>query len=201
MNNETEINQGSEANQTDDQNMDINDTEEGSKVKAKVVPLDTFLEVKNKTKDLKARLKEFEDRDQRIAEQTLIEEKKFQELLGSKDARLKELENQLESERTNNKLEAINNQIANKLTGFNAHDARDALKFINTNELLESESIESDINNRVKNLLESKPYLFKNVTRSETENNQPSNNALSNVTNAGKGIDPVTLSLSQKFKN
>ena len=67
--------------------------------------------------------------------------------------------------------------------------------------MLESESIESDINNRVKNLLESKPYLFKNVTRSETENNQPSNNALSNTSNIGKGIDPVTLSLSQKFKN
>ncbi len=184
--------------QLDDQNSSKRNVD--GETEKPTVPLDTFLDVKKSNKSLKEKLKVYEDQKNKEDENKLLEEKKFEEVIVTKDKTIQELTDNLEIEKKNNKLEGIKNKISNKLTGFNPHNIEDALKFIDSNSLLESANIEGDINNRVTNLIESKPYLFKTVTRSKTENNQPANNALNNNPNANKGkIDPVMLSLAQKF--
>lgn len=169
------------------------------------VPLDKFLDQKKLNKQLKDQLLSFETRDKEAANAKLLEDKKYQELIQNKDKELSDYKDKLNQEITNNKLTSIKNNLSRQLDKVNAIDSNDALKFIDYNDLLESDDVEGEIKNRVAVLAESKSYLFKtgSTTRSATENGQPAgtNSTTNNV--AGKvpvNRDPILASLTQKFK-
>lgn len=135
------------------------------------VPLSKFLDKKNELKDLKAKLAEFEDKERKLADQKLLEEKQYQELLKKKEDELKNLQDSLFAEKTNNKLEKIKNIYSKELLKNNVFNVDDALALSNINDLLEHDSPENEIKTRVENLVKSKAYLFNTKTqRSETEN-------------------------------
>lgn len=168
------------------------------------VPLNTFLDKKKELKDAKTKLAEYEARDKKLEENKLLEEKKYQELIQNKDKELQEFKSQLDLEIKNSKLEKLKNKISNELTKINAIDSDDALKFVNYDDLLDSEDYSNIIMERVQDLVKNKSYLFdsKSKERSNTENGQPSGNNPKGI-NPGQiqgKIDPTLASLTQKFK-
>lgn len=145
------------------------------------VPLSKFLDKKNELKELKAKLAEFEDKERKAADQKLLEEKQYQELLKKKEDELKNLQDSLFAEKTNNKLEKIKNIYSKELLKNNVFNVDDALALSNINELLEFESPENEIKARVENLVKNKTYLFNTKSqRSDSENNTLAQN-LNNV--------------------
>lgn len=145
------------------------------------VPLSKFLDKKNELKELKAKLAEFEDKERKAADQKLLEEKQYQELLKKKEDELKNLQDSLFAEKTNNKLEKIKNIYSKELLKNNVFNVDDALMLSNINELLEFESPENEIKARVENLVKNKTYLFNTKSqRSDSENNTLAQN-LNNV--------------------
>lgn len=145
------------------------------------VPLSKFLDKKNELKDLKAKLAEFEDKERKAADQKLLEEKQYQELLKKKEDELKNLQDSLFAEKTNNKLEKIKNIYSKELLKNNVFNVDDALALSNINELLEFESPENEVKARVENLVKNKTYLFNTKSqRSDSENNTLAQN-LNNV--------------------
>ncbi len=145
------------------------------------VPLSKFLDKKNELKDLKAKLAEFEDKERKAADQKLLEEKQYQELLKKKEDELKNLQDSLFAEKTNNKLEKIKNIYSKELLKNNVFNVDDALALSNINELLEFDSPENEVKARVENLVKNKTYLFNTKSqRSDSENNTLAQN-LNNV--------------------
>ena len=145
------------------------------------VPLSKFLDKKNELKDLKAKLAEFEDKERKLADQKLLEEKQYQELLKKKEDELKNLQDSLFAEKTNNKLEKIKNIYSKELLKNNVFNVDDALALSNINDLLEYDSPENEIKTRVENLVKNKTYLFNTKSqRSDSENNTLAQN-LNNV--------------------
>ena len=175
------------------------------KTDTRSVPLSEFLEQKKLNKEIKAQLAEFQERDAKIIEAKQIEEKNFQEVLNSRELRIKELEKAHEESVRSNKLEKITNILSRELDKNNAIDSNDALKFINVNDYLEDgQSTPELLKQGVEDLVKNKSYLFnaKANIRSNSENGQPSATSDNNnqqVANQGRQLDKATAALVQLY--
>lgn len=157
----------------------IEDTKKEDNKDLKTVPLSEFLEQKKLTKDLKLRLQEFEDKENKIKEQKMLEEKNFQELLETKNLKIKELEDSYNQLVTSNKKERITNTLIRELDKNNAVNSDDVLKLLDVNQFMEEGKNNNEfLKHAVDDLVKNKPYLFntKNPSRSNTENGQPNSN-------------------------
>ncbi len=190
-------NDSTNANQDSNKNND----DSNKSGKDENVPLKTFLEKKQELKEAKDKLAAFEARDKKAADDKLLEEKKYQDLIASREKDLADAKAQLETERKNNKIEKIKNRFSNELSKANAIDSEDALKFINYDDLLDSENFDNELKSRVENLVKTKSYLFKTAGtgRSNSENKTPSGNNDNKGSANNTKIDPTIASLAQKF--
>lgn len=164
------------------------------------VPLNTFLEQKKANKELKEKLATYQKAEEALAQKKLLEEEKFEELIQLKSREAEDYKKQLDNERTNNKLEKIKNRFSNELLKQNVIDADDALRLVEYNDLLGSDSFDSEIKSRVADLTKNKSYLFKDskTTRSDSENNTPAAGQPQNPGSNAK-IDSTLASLIKKF--
>jgi len=146
---------------------------------AETVPLNSFLEQKKASKDLKERLAVYEDRDKKEAENKLIEEKKFQDVIQAKEKEVLEYKTKFESTERNYKIKDLQNKFARGLDKNNAINSDDILKLVDITDLIDSETADVQIASRVEDLVKNKSYLFsaKGSSRSETENGQPTSTA------------------------
>lgn len=167
----------------------------------KSIPYSRFKEVNDKFKDVSSELEAYRKKEKEENDKKLLEEKNFQELIGKKDSAFKELESKYNQEVLKNKIEKLSNKILNSLSKNNIIDAEDGLKFIKQDDLLDSDKAEDEINNRIKELVKNKPYLFKNVNnRSNTENNVAGNQSRDTNSSRGNGGgDPILTSLARKL--
>lgn len=150
-----------------------NKNNEGAKDKGeenKTIPYSRFQEVNNKFKTASEELESYRKKEKEENDKKLLEEKNFQELIGKKDAALKELETKYGQEVLKYKTEKLGSKISNLLAKNNIVDAEDGLKFVKYDDLIDSENAEDEINKRVNELVKNKPYLFKSNSRSSTEN-------------------------------
>ena len=148
-----------------------------------VVPLSKFLEVKGTLKEMKDKLASFEEKEKKLQESKLLEEKNYQELLAKRDAELKSFQSQLEQERTNFKINSVKDKFARILDKNNAIDSNDVLRLVDVNQLIDAEDQEKKINKLVDELKANKSYLFKQVAQNHFENNKI-------VTNSNKQSNP-----------
>lgn len=167
----------------------------------KSIPYSRFKEVNDKFKDVSSELEAYRKKEKEENDKKLLEEKNFQELIGKKDSEYKELETRYSQEVLKNKIEKLSNKILSSLSKNNIIDAEDGLKFIKQDDLLDSDKAEDEINNRIKELVKSKPYLFKNVNnRSNTENNVAGNQTRDTNSSRGNGGgDPILTSIARKL--
>ena len=162
------------------------------------VPLKTLLEQKKANKELKEKIASFEAKEKELADAKLLEEKNYQELIQKKESELNNFKIELENEKKNNKLEKIKNKFSNELSKLNVIDSEDALRLVEYKDLLDQDSFDEEIKQRVTDLQKNKAYLFKSVTRNNNENGQP--NQASPTQNKGNGkVDPLIQSLAAKF--
>ena len=186
-----------------DQNVD-SENKQDSSVKDQDnnnVPLNKFLDQKKINKELKEKLAAFEQKEKEVKEAKLLEEKQYQELIQNKAKEAEDLQNQLNLERKNNKLEKIKFQFSGELNKLNVIDSDDALKLVKYDDLLESDDVSDLIKSRALDLSKNKTYLFKSNTssRDKFENNVPNNSTPKNE-NASRGkMDPVLASLVSKL--
>lgn len=198
-------NQGDNSNNNSNQNN--NSQDQGDKEKH--IPYSRFVEVNSKYKEANTELEKYREKERLENENKLKEEKKFQELIGTKDKEIETLKsenNQIKKER---KVDSLKSKISNILSKNNVIDAEDGLKFVKYDDLIDSDDAEDEINKRVGELVKSKAYLFKagqgsnTQNRSKTENNIPGNQQNSNQQTGDKKLsvaDKVTSSLAEKFK-
>lgn len=182
--------------QSENKNNEVNKNEV-----EKSIPYSRFKEVNDKFKDVSSELEAYRKKEKEENDKKLLEEKNFQELIGKKDSEYKELETRYSQEVLKNKIEKLSNKILSSLSKNNIIDAEDGLKFIKQDDLLDSDKAEDEINNRIKELVKNKPYLFKNVNnRSNTENNVAGNQSRDTNSSRGNGGgDPILTSLARKL--
>ena len=124
------------------------------------VPLSEFLKRKEQNKALEAELAEYRKADSTRAEQKLLEEKNFQEVINQKNEaiRLAELKLQDESKRAN--VERLNNKALAALHKHDIIDGEDGLRLFGIENFLGDEG-EARLIESVAGLKTNKPYLFK----------------------------------------
>jgi len=154
------------------------DPKKGSdpKVDDKKVPLKEFLDVKAKNKAIKVELEKYKEDEKKRGEAKLLEEKKYEELIASKDKEIAEQKVKNENYAKNIKVEKIKNKISAMASKNGAVDAEDVLKFISTEGLeeLESTQLEEQVKIRIDALKANKEYLFSgNPQRNKAENGSP----------------------------
>lgn len=199
-------NQGDNSNNNSNQNN--NSQDQGDKEKH--IPYSRFTEVNSKYKEATSELEKYREKERLENENKLKDEKKFQELIGTKDKEIETLKsenNQIKKER---KVDSLKSKISNILSKNNVIDAEDGLKFVKYDDLIDSDDAEDEINKRVGELVKSKAYLFKTQAnqsngRSKTENNIPGSQQKPNDgnNNGGKKLsvtEKLTQSLAEKFK-
>jgi len=140
------------------------------------IPLAKFLEVKDTVKELKNKLSSYEEKEKKLQESKLLEEKNYQELLAKRENELNSYKSQLEEERKNYKVATVKEKFARVLDKNNAINSDDVLKLVDVNSLMESEDQESAINQIVEEFKTSKSYLFKPAVLNHNENNKITNN-------------------------
>lgn len=162
------------------------------------VPLSDFLDLKKSTKELREKLASYETKEKTAAEAKLLEEKKYQELIEQLKAEKVKMQSEREIEIKNNKLEKLQNKFQRELEKANAVNAEDALKFVNYDDLLESEKAEDEIKKRVEVLVKTKAYLFSAKQRNSAENKSP-NSLPANPTSKASKVDPALAMLTNIF--
>jgi len=155
-----------------------------------VVPLAKFLEVKGTLKEMKDKLASFEEKERKLQESKLLEEKNYQELLAKRDAELNSFKSQLEQERANYKVTSVKDKFARILDKNNVIDSNDVLRLVDVNQLVDAEDQDKLINKLVEDLKANKSYLFKQTVQNHNENNRISGNS-NKQSNPNAKQDPV----------
>lgn len=138
-----------------------------------VVPLAKFLELKNSTKELKDKLASFEDKEKKLHESKLLEEKNYQELLAKRDEEIKSYKSQLEEERRTFKVNSVKDKFARVLDKNNAVSSDDIIRLVDVSAIVEAEDQDKVINAMVEDLKAKKAYLFKAANpANHNENNR-----------------------------
>ncbi len=191
----------STADKTKNENQNVSDSE-------KSIPYSRFTEVNSKYKEAKDELAKYQAKEKDENDKKLLEEKKFQELIGNKDKMIKDLESQNNEIKTSFKIENLKSKVSNVLVKNNVIDAEDGLKFVKFDDLIDSDNADDEINKRVSEIVKNKAYLFKVTSqngqfRSKTENNVPGNQQPSGHNDNGKKktvSETVLGSLAEKFR-
>lgn len=132
-------------------------------VKNDSVPLGKFLEQKEIAKELKQKLSAYEQKEVKIAEEKMLEEKNFRELLSKKEQSLAEKEKAIEELKFSHKYERTKNVAISKLHQMDIRDATDGLAFINLKGFVDDDNIDIKLEKEIGILREKKPYLFKDA--------------------------------------
>lgn len=167
----------------------------------KTVPLDTFLDQKKINKELKEKLAAFEDKERKDSEAKLLEEKKFQEVIQNTKSEAEKYKSELEQTKKEAKIEKIKDKFSRFLEKNNAINADDALKFVQYDDLLDSEDLDGSIKKRVEDLAKNKAYLFsKSKSPSNDENGKP-NSGGSDEKKPGNKVSPTIAALTNMFSS
>lgn len=195
-------------NVNQEQSQESNQTQEAnSNQENKSVPLAEFLKIKEELKGFKKEKETFELEKKKASEAKLIEEKRYEELLKQREDELSAIKSEKEALVKNNKIDGFKNKAINELYKLNAHDAQDALKFMDFEGLLDAEDADNLINEQIDKLKEGKSYLFNSVEpkkRSASENGIPSaSSGQPKQNNDNKTLsarDRIVMSLASKHK-
>lgn len=158
--NSTQEHQNNAANPTEDKNHEV-------------VPLAKFLEVKGSLKEMKDKLASFEEKERKLQESKLLEEKNYQELLAKRDEEVKSFKSQLEQERLNFKVTSVKDKFARILDKNNAINSDDVLRLVDMQSILDAEDQDKIMNKVVEDLKKDKSYLFKSTVQNHDENKKP----------------------------
>lgn len=157
------------------------------------IPYDKFKKVNDEKKALAEKVAEFERLQNEAQKKKLEEEGKFKDLLELKEKELADLNSNIEKEKTTRKRDNLLNKIKLKAQNNGANDVDDIVKFLNIDELIDSD--DEAINEKLNQLQEKKSYLFGNKRKSATDEN--------NIDFRGSGEKKPTSvigSLAQKLK-
>ncbi len=128
-----------------------------------------MLKYKDEAKTLKEKVAEFERLKKEADDKKLAEEGKYKELLEAREKELAELNSNIEKERTTRKKDNFLNKIKLKAQEKGAFNADVITKFLDVDELIDSddESVDKSINQ----LMEKESYLFGNRKKSASDEN------------------------------
>lgn len=206
--NTTQTSANSEANSN---NSSTTQNKEGSQSQAnegaeKTIPYSRFAEVNSKFKETREKLAGYEAKEKTAAEQKLLDEKNYQELIGNKNKEIETLKMENGQIKKTVKEESLKNKISNALAKNNIIDAEDGLKFVKYDDLLDSDAADGEIEKRVTDLVKSKAYLFNagksGSQRSNSENNVPGNQQkpLEGTQKGKSAHQTIEQSLAEKLK-
>lgn len=128
-----------------------------------------MLKYKSEKKELEGELAIFKAQQKEAKEKELAEEGKYRELLEEKKKELAELNSNIEKERATRKRDNLLNKIRLKAQKEGANDVDDITRFLNVDELLNSD--DEAINEKFNQLKEKKSYLFSDKKKSATDEN------------------------------
>jgi len=133
------------------------------------IPYERFKKVNEEKKALAEQVAEFKRLQDEAQKKKLEEEGKYKELLELKEKELADLNSNIEKERATRKRDNLLNKINLKAQERGAIDFEDIKKFLNIDELIDSdnETIDKELNQ----LQEKKSYLFDNKKKSATDEN------------------------------
>lgn len=157
------------------------------------IPYYKFKEVNDAKNALAEQVAEFKRLQKEADDKKLAEEGRYKELLEAKEKELADLNSNIEKERATRKRDNLLNKINLKAQERGAIDFEDIKKFLNIDELIDSdnEAIDKELNQ----LQEKKSYLFGNKKKSATDEN--------NIDFRGSGEKKPTSvlgSLTQKLR-
>jgi hypothetical protein len=124
---------------------------------------------KKENKALKEQLAKYEAEKKEANDKKLAEEGRYKELLEAKEKELADLNSNIEKERATRKKDNLLNKIRLKAQENGANDVDDITKFLNIDELIDSD--DEAINEKLNQLQEKKSYLFGNKKKSATDEN------------------------------
>lgn len=166
---------------------------------ANYVPKDKYDKANGKLKDLESKYKEASNKLSEIEAQeaeryqkSLLEDKKYEELIEEKDNALNTLKQEFEEERNNFSKSIFESQLAAEATKQNARDISDIRLSVSMGDFEKDESGRFvGIDQKIMELKDKKPYLFENpVTPNPELNKKPgsavSNDAKQNTTRNGR---------------
>ena len=148
---------------------------------------------KGKYKALEEELAKYEAEKKEANDKKLAEKGEYKKLLEAKEKELADLNSNIEKERATRKKDNLLNKIKLKAQEKGANDADDITRFLNIDELIDSDN--EAINEKLNQLQEKKSYLFGNKKKSATDEN--------NIDFRGSGEKkPTTVigSLAQKLR-
>lgn len=157
------------------------------------IPYDKFKKVNDEKKALAEKVAEFERLQNETKKKKLEEEGNFKKLLELKEKELADLNSNIEKERATRKKDNLLNKIKLKAQEKGANDADDITRFLNIDELIDSN--DEAINEKLSQLQEKKSYLFGNKKKRATDEN--------NIDFTGSGEKKPTSilgSLTQKLR-
>lgn len=130
-----------------------------------------MLKYKGENKALKEKVAEFERIQKEAKEKELAEKGEYKELLEAKQKELADLNSSIEKEKASRKKDNLLNKIRLKAQKEGANDVDDITRFLNVDELLNSD--DEAINEKFNQLKEKKSYLFSDKKKSSAsdENN------------------------------
>lgn len=135
---------------------------------------------RDKRKDLEDRLAKIEAEETKRAQEKMLEEKKYSELIEQKNKDFAKLQSELEAERAGFKKSKIENLVISEASKLKAKDPYDIIRMVDLG------SVEFDDGGKIlgldkilKTVKESKPYLF------ESEAKEPNQNANARPANQG----------------
>lgn len=143
------------------------DSEEKKTVSS--IPYDKFKKVNDEKKALAEKVAEFEKLQKEAEKKKLEEEGNFKKLLELKEQELADLNSNIEKERATRKKDNLLNKIKLKAQEKGANDADDITRFLNIDELIDSD--DEAINEKLNQLQEKKSYLFGSKKKSATDEN------------------------------
>lgn len=192
-------NNGSEGN-----NSEGNQSQENQdKGNVKTIPYERFKEINDKLKEASDKLSAIDAEKKKQSDDKLLEEKKYQDLLGNKDKEIADLKTHVAKVEKNAKIGEIKNKFINSLSKVDVIDAEDAIKLVGIDDLIDSEDLDTEINKRVTDLTKNKSYLFKAGSNrsNHKENNGVKNNGGSDDKKELKGTNAIIASLSAKLNS
>ena len=142
--------------------------DEGKKTVASI-PYDKFKKVNDEKKALAEKVAEFEKLQKEANDKKLAEEGRYKELLEAKEKELADLNSNIEKEKATRKKDNLLNKINLKAQDNGANDVDDIVKFLNIDELVDSD--DEAINEKLNQLQEKKSYLFASKKKSATAEN------------------------------
>ena len=130
-----------------------------------------MLKYKSEKKELEGELAIFKAQQKEAEEKELAEKGEYKKLLEAKQKELADLNSSIEKERASRKKDNLLNKIRLKAQENGANDVDDITRFLNVDELLDSD--DEAINEKFNQLKEKKSYLFSDKKKSSAsdENN------------------------------